>query len=117
MQRRSIEGPCRKLRYLVKGIFGVKVLELINTQDLNIEKWAHELRDIWRHELVAKAAKNRPQHYSDIQQLDFKKTLTLYKHWDRYALQTGDENTIMQMGVLRRLLVGGLLTEESESRH
>lgn len=107
VQRRSSEGPCRKLRLLVKGIFGQKVLELLHTEGLDTEKWAHGIRDIWRRELVARAAKNRPQHYNDIQSPDFHSTLAMYKKWDQLALQTGEENVIMQMGILRRLLVGG----------
>ena len=41
----------------------------------------------------------------------------LYKELDRKALTTADENVFMQQGVLRRLLVGGLMTEERDARH
>ena len=82
-----------------------------------MEKWAHELRDVWRHELLRRAAKNRPQHYGDVLRLDMKRTMILYNEWDLQALRTGDENTIMRQGVLRRLLTGGLLTEERNARH
>ena len=73
--------------------------------------------DCWRGELLKKAAKNRPQHFHDVQDIDFRRTMMLYKELDRKALTTADENVFMQQGVLRRLLVGGLMTEERDARH
>lgn len=39
--------------------------ELIFTDLENIEAWAHDVRDIWWHELIRRASKNHPQHYGD----------------------------------------------------
>ena len=73
---------------------------------------------IWRHELVTKAAKDRPQHFADLAHgCDFDKTLSLYKKWDRELKMTFSDDHAVKLGVLRRLLCGGLLTEEVNARH
>ena len=114
---KNFDGPVNRVRKLLKGPFQELVLSLLNDDSLNLELWAHQLRDSWRHELLKRAAKNRPQHFHDVHNLDFRRTMMLYKELDEKALRTADENVFMQQGVLRRLLVGGLLTEESDSRH
>ena len=91
--------------------------QLIDQPIQNLELWAHNLRDCWRQELLNKAAKNRPQHFHDITNLDFQRTTALLKILDKQAIETADENIFMKQGVLRRLLVGGLMTEERDARH
>ena len=114
---RNFDGPVSRVQRILKGPFQALVKQLINDQVLNIELWAHQLRDCWRAELLQKAAKNRPQHFHDVTNLDFRRTLLLYKKLDHLALMTADEQIFMQQGVLRRLLVGGLMTEERDARH
>lgn len=119
VRRKSIEGPVRKIRKLLAGPFRDLVEELLHNdlQGDALEEWAHRTRDKWREVLVQKASKNRPQHYSDICDLDHFRTMALYRQWDAEAQILEDENLYMKLGVLRRLLVGGLLTEERDSRH
>lgn len=119
VRRKSIEGPVRKIRKLLAGPFRDLVEELLHNdlQGDALEEWAHRTRDKWREVLVQKASKNRPQHYSDICDLDHFRTMALYRKWDAEAQILEDENLYMKLGVLRRLLVGGLLTEERDSRH
>ena len=114
----AVEGPSLRLKLLVEqGIFGESVMALFH-DDIVPEQWAHDLRMRWRHELVSRAARDRPQHFADlIVGCDYTATMALYKQWDRQVQEQFDEPTVMAMGGLRRLLAGGLLTDESNARH
>lgn len=114
----AVEGPTLRLKLLVEqGIFGESVMALF-LDDIVPEQWAHDLRMRWRHEPVSRAARDRPQHFADlIVGCDYTATMALYKQWDRQVQEQFDEPTVMAMGVLRRLLAGGLLTDESNARH
>ena len=114
---RNFDGPVSRFKKLMKGPFKSLVQQLIDSEVSNIELWAHQLRDGWRSELLKKAAKNRPQHFHDVIDLDLRRTLLLHKRLDKLALSTADEQIFMQQAVLRRLLVGGLMTEERDARH
>lgn len=68
--RKSIEGPTRKFRKWMEGPFAQKVQQLIFEDLPNInEKWAHELRDQRRGELLRRASKNRPKHDHDVEKM------------------------------------------------
>ena len=69
---RKFDGPVHRVRKLLACPFKDLVLQLLNDGSLNTELWAHQLRDGWRGELLKKAAKNRPQHFHDVQDLDFR---------------------------------------------
>ena len=43
--------------------------------------------------------------------------MALYNQWDKAVQVTFDEEKVMALGVLRRLLSGGLVTEERDARH
>lgn len=45
---------------LAKLYFANPVRQLLNNEIADFELWAHQIREIWRNELVAKAIKNRP---------------------------------------------------------
>ena len=115
--RPKIEGPTRKFRQLSSSIFADQLDQLLHDDSINIELWARQLRDVWRQELLRRAAKNRPQHYHDVGNVDRKKTLLYYNKLDKIAFSTGNEDIIMKQGILRRLLMDGLLTEERDGRH
>lgn len=53
----------------------------------------------------------------DIPNLCFRRSKLLYNPLDTLAKSTEDEDAFMKQGVLRRLLVGGLFTEERDGRH
>ena len=85
------EGPALRLRnFSRQGPFRPLVLQLMSGP-VQPEQWAHDLRMAWRGELWARAARARPQHFA--------------------------EQKIMDLGVLRRLLCGGLMTEERDAQH
>ena len=75
--QKNVEGPSRKIRRLMQGTFADNVQQLVYENAPNIEKWAHELRDQWHAELLSRAAKNRPQHYHDVEKMCMKRTLML----------------------------------------
>lgn len=114
---KNFEGPVHRVRKLLRTPLAPLVQELIDAPCENLELWAHNLRDNWRHQLLQKAAINRPQHFKDVERLCFRRTLLFYKQRDNQALRFEEEDTFMKQGVLRRLLVGRLLTEERDARH
>ena len=99
------------------GLVAPQVQQLIYEDVPNVEKWVHELRDQWRAELLRRASKNRPKHYHDVESMCMRRTLMVYRLWGKKALRTGDEESIMKVGVLRLLLTGGLMTGERDARH
>ena len=115
--RNTIDGPARRVQRWLKGPFSPHIMQIMDGQVDNVELWAHQLRDTWRQELLRKAAKNRPQHYHDITDISFRRSMLFHNILDKRALEWEEEDTFMKLGVLRRLLVGGLLTEESDARH
>ena len=114
---RNFEGPIHRIKKLLHTPVAPLVQELIDSPCENLELWAHSVRDIWRKQLLQKAAKNRLQHFKDVTQLCFRRSLLYHQHLDKQALHLEEEDTVMKQGVLRRLWVGGLLTEERDARH
>ena len=122
------DGPTQRLRELIEHTtFGPLVREMVGNVTLNEQEWAHRLRQSWRSFLWNKATGDRPQHYSDLGNVDMDKTMALYKElsvladveeWvetEGYAANVDDARA--KLGVLRRLLTGGLLSEERNARH
>ena len=91
------------------------------------QEWAHRLRMCWREFLWAKCARDRPQHYGDVQEVDYRRTMLLHDDLEKVAnapARDGDVGLTLQqeesrkkVAVLRLLLAGGLMTEERDARH
>lgn len=108
------DGPIHRLQAIQvqQPIFNHIINQLVQGVR-NPEQWGLELRMIWRNELIHRAARDRPQHFADLAAgCDFPKTLSLYQQWDATLEAKFTEALAMKLGVLRRLLCGGLLTEE-----
>ena len=105
------ERPTLRLRNLSRqGPFRPMVLQLMSGS-VQPEQWAHDLRMAWRGELSAR-------DFADmVQGCAVERTMALYRLWDRDVQVQFDEQKIMALGVLRRLLCGGLMTEERDARH
>lgn len=113
------DGPVNRLKAikLQQPIFSQIINELVAGVS-NTAEWGHNLRIVWRNELIHKAARDRPQHFSDLAAgCDFQKTLSLYKRWGKALKANFTEHVAIKLGILRRLLCGGLLTEEMNARH
>ena len=122
-----VEGPAARLRLLADSpVFNNLVHELVY-QHVDEQEWAHRLRMAWRVFLVEKAMKDRPQHYGDIQDLDFRRTMLLHESWEQEANKACKDDDVLgtfateeyrqKTAVLRLLLAGGLMTEERDHRH
>ncbi|CAE7437407.1 unnamed protein product [Symbiodinium sp. CCMP2592] len=122
-----VEGPAARLRLLADSpVFRELINELVY-RPVNEQEWAHRLRMAWRQFLVAKVIKDRPQHYGDIQDLDFRRTMLLHERWEREANVVCSDDDLegasatevvrQKVAVLRLLLAGGLMTEERDYRH
>ena len=122
-----VEGPAARLRLPADSpVFSNLVHELVY-QHIDEQEWAHRLRMAWRMFLVEKAMKDRPQHYGDVQELDFRRTMVLHERWEREANKVCNDYDIQgtftteeyrqKTAVLRLMLAGGLMTEECDYRH
>ena len=122
-----VEGPAARLRLPADSpVFSNLVHELVY-QHIDEQEWAHRLRMAWRMFLVEKAMKDRPQHYGDVQELDFRRTMVLHERWEREANKVCNDYDIQgtftteeyrqKTAVLRLMLAGGLMTEERDYRH
>jgi hypothetical protein len=105
--------------------------------------WLHELRDAWRGVLWKRVVKDRGHHYGGAEKVDRRRTMSLYnelqrqargeaeptvacdlEEWGRQqaekeegAKEAGAVEARINLGVLRRILAGGLLTSERVARH
>ena len=124
------DGPTIRLRQLYGDpVFRTAVHELLTDRELDEERWAHDLREIWRSRLWSLVSTERAQHYCDVQEVDVDRTMQYHNELRQLASQTnpdGDEgleydgpigDARAKLSVLRRLFAGGLLTNERTARH
>jgi exonuclease III len=111
------DGPLRRLQLLAQApALAEQVNQLVAGGPCNEHRWAHDLRDAWRAHLWRRLATERPQHYGDVGAVDRRRTMTLYREL-RDAARDEDADARARLGVLRRLLAGGLLTDDRVARH
>ena len=125
-------GPVMRLRCLGRlAVYGGAVEELVAGVD-NQGEWEHNLRESWRSELSRRLARERARHYAGATHVDRERTMALYNRLQRRANEedvSGDQDddeqagaagaleARKQLGVLRLVLAGGLMTSERNARH
>ncbi|CAE7832133.1 unnamed protein product [Symbiodinium sp. CCMP2592] len=77
--------------------------------------------------LWAKVAKDRPQHYCDVQEVDYRRTMLFHDALEEVAKGPCDPNDLSslrfqeearkQVATMGLVLAGGLMTEERDYRH
>eukprot|EP00439_Symbiodinium_sp_Y106_P040362 s833_g4.t4 len=123
-------GPTIRLRQLYDDpVYRTAVHELLTDPELEEERWAHDLREMWRSRLWSLVSTERSQHYCDVHEVDVDRTMQYHNELRQLASQTnpdGDEgleyegpigDARARLSVLRRLFAGGLLTNERTARH
>ena len=124
--RRAVDGPVSNLRFLADNtVLGRTIYGLFSGRRIDEGKFLHDLRDQWRGFLWRTVAVNRPQHYGGAESIDRPRTLRLYETLRSVADTEdldeclGDDKSVQrqQLGVLRRIFAGGLMTPERYARH
>ena len=120
----SVDGPTARLCTLSQSaVLGDLVNKLING-DFNEDEWLHMLREAWRNRLWNRVSKERSHHYAGAHAVDRSRTMKWYNQLQRVADKSlDDENDLevsqarAQLGVLRTILAGGLMTPDRALRH
>ena len=124
--RRAVDGPVSNLQFLADNtVLGRTIYGLFSGRRIDEGKFLHDLRDQWRGFLWRTVAVNRPQHYGGAESIDRPRTLRLYETLRSVADTEdldeclGDDKSVQrrQLGVLRRIFAGGLMTPERSARH
>ena len=123
------DGPTIRLRQLYGDpVYRTAVHELLTDPELDEERWAHDLCDMWRSRQWSLVATEGSQHYCDVHEVDVDRTTQYHNELRQLASQTnpgGDErleyecpigDARAKLAVLRRLFAGGLLTNERTAR-
>ncbi|CAE7804996.1 unnamed protein product [Symbiodinium sp. CCMP2592] len=111
-----VDGPTLRLQNLRDvSILSTRVNELM-AGEIDEGLWLHQLRDEWRAYLWQKVSQERSQHYAGAGRVDRVRTLLYHRRLEERARQ-GDEDAWAKLGVLRRIIAGGLMTPERASRH
>ncbi|CAE7235511.1 unnamed protein product [Symbiodinium sp. CCMP2592] len=111
-----VDGPTLRLQNLRDvSILSTRVNELM-AGEIDEGLWLHQLRDEWRAYLWRKVSQERSQHYAGAGRVDRVRTLLYHRKLEERARQ-GDEDAWAKLGVLRRIIAGGLMTPERASRH
>ncbi|CAK0878634.1 unnamed protein product [Prorocentrum cordatum] len=121
------DGPTLRLRVLSRsGVFGPLVGRLLDgavTDKQTEGEWLHDLRDAWRRALWQRLVKERGHQDGGAEDVDRVRTMILH---DRLQEQASAEEEAQEeeaaearakLGVLWRILAGGLLTNERVGRH
>ena len=119
-----VDGPTARPKTLADAsVLGRHIYTLINGEFCE-GNWLHQLRDEWRNFLWGRVARERSHHYAGAQQVDRKRTMRWYNMLQEIADQEegeGDGSQVSearaQMGVLRTILAGGLMTPDRALRH
>lgn len=119
---KAVDGPTARLKGLLVGdTQGELVKELLEGMMRDEHEWAHRLREGWREEMWGKVRKDRPEQYGDAEDVDKTRTMALYRELKRIADDESDyvaaNEARAQLGVLRKLLAGGLMSRERNARH
>lgn len=122
----DIDGPSMNLRFLLEHpVVGTVVSDLVQYMNFDEGKFLHDLRERWRNFLWRKVAQTRPEHFAMAEHIDRKRTLAWHDTLQLEADQDDCFDTVdfdksnvrAQLGILRRLLAGGLMTPERYARH
>eukprot|EP00971_Amphidinium_carterae_P236090 4685378-Amphidinium_carterae.1 len=107
-------------------VFREGVDALLAEEPLDFDKWAHDLREAWRQHLWARVARDRPQHYNDAVPINVTSTMALHDELVVQAVGPEDTGSLdgsavisarCHLSLLRRLLAGGLLTNDRTAKH
>lgn len=122
------DGPTARLRHLiVHPALGPMVTKLVHHGSSQEEEgqWLHDIREAWRNHLWKRAIKERKQHHGDCTNVDRVRTMRYHDELHRIANEETEEETPslevvdarMRIMVLRRIIAGGVMTQERNSRH
>ena len=120
--RSSTIGPAARLADLLHSPVKSQVQQLLDNNITNVGKWKHDMREAWRQHMFSQLEHDRPQHYSNITQIDRRRTLLYHTKLEPIANGSVDaiidtEDSYMQLALLRRLIAGGMMTQERDKRH
>lgn len=117
-----IDGPTARLHAVAtSSILGRWVSQLMEG-GISEDKWLHDLREEWRNFFWGRVSRERSQHYAGASKIDRARTLRWYNQLQKIADQETDENDAVvtearaQMGVLRSIFAGGLMTPDRTFR-
>ena len=119
-----MDGPTARLRTLSQSaVLGELIYKLING-DFNEDEWLHMLREAWRNHLWNRVSRERSHHYAGAHEVDRIRTMKWYNQLQQVADNTIADTDDMeisqaraQLGVLRTIFAGGLLTPDRALRH
>lgn len=119
-----VDGPTARLRTLSQSaVLGELIYKLING-DFNEDEWLHMLREAWRNHLWNRVSRERSHHYAGAHEVDRIRTMKWYNQLQQVADNTIADTDDMeisqaraQLGVLRTIFAGGLLTPDRALRH
>ena len=122
--KKICDGPTARLVVLSQdATLGPLVQQLLCGQ-IQEDEWLHNLRDAWRVHLWKRVHTERPQHYAGVDKLDRRCTLKWYKSLEAESNLDGDDSRSeqvirarLQLGTLRTIFAGGLMTPERAARH
>lgn len=122
--RKICDGPTARLVLLSQDdTLGPLVQQLLCGQ-IQEDEWLHNLRDAWRVHLWKRVHAERPQHYAGVDKLDRGRTLKWYKTLEFESNLDGEDakseqiiRARLQLGTLRTIFAGGLMTPERAARH
>ena len=119
-----VDGPTARLRTLSQSaVLGELIYKLING-DFNEDEWLHMLWEAWRNHLWNRVSRERSHHYAGAHEVDRIRTMKWYNQLQQVADNTIADTDDMeisqaraQLGVLRTIFAGGLLTPDRALRH
>ena len=124
-----VDGPSQHLRFLADhSVLGTVVNTFMSRStevSFHEDSFLHELRETWRRHLWQKAADGRPDHYGGAQCIDRGRSLKYCEELrcladaeDQVACVDFDKTDVRaKLGILRRILAGGIMTPERYARH
>ena len=111
-----VDGSTLRLQNLRDASVLVSRVNDLMAGEIDEGLWLHQLRDEWRASLWRRVSQERSQHYAGAEKVDRLRTM-LYHHELEERAQQNDEDAWAKLGVLRRIVAGGLMTPERASRH
>ena len=89
------DGPTIRLRQLCGDpVFRTAVHDLLTDRELTEERWAHDLREMWRSRLWSLVSTEHVQHYCDVHDVGIDRTMQYHDELRQLASQSdpdGDE--------------------------
>ena len=119
------DGPTRRIHMLkAHKVLGPYATKLLADPELDKKEWEHDMRQAWRDHLVEKAS--RLDRFNGCYPLNRKATMVVHDELEKLAEGHSDDEDYdyakvnrarADLGMLRHMLAGGLLTEERKKRH